>query len=264
MNYKKLFIFTFLILICLPIFAGGVGESMASGLVKGAGMGFSVGGIAGGIGAIPGALIGAGIGAIGGGISGAIKEDSENQVKGESYRDKYLVAKQAENEYDSQIETYEAGITDATNKISTYDEFISEYIDYKSQQLDNLQSEGDSQFSQLMENFSSLQTIYGATGNSGASAAIATEIGKQSVEKLAGSDLTMNTTGGGTFAKVWENTETELDDKYSSSLLSKQDLYSTIENYRASIKTNTESMNTQKKLSSEYKDEAEKYGVKVN
>jgi outer membrane lipoprotein SlyB len=256
MNYKKLFVFIFILLSCTALFAGGTAEAMFSGAAAGATAGSFLG--------VPGSLVGAGLGFLFGGLSGSRKETEANKQKGLTYESKYLEAKAASEAYDSKIKQDEIALTSAHRKVTAYDEFISNFGDNRLQQEQALQAQGNQQQEQLMSNFSNIQTVIGATGQTGASAAIAGDVAKQGVEDFAGEDLTLNRTGSGTFAKIWDDTERELTDKYSSSQLSKQDLFSVMENYRSSISKNTKSRNTQVETANEFKEEANKYGRKIN
>lgn len=264
MKYKRLLLLFTLILIGIPVFSMATTAAIVGGIAVGVSAGIGVAGVTTAIGVGTAIAIGATVGAAGGLVSGAVKQKAADKEKGYAYEDKYLAAKAAIESYDEQIEEDEIAIRSAETKVSAYDEFLINYNDNRVQQEEALQLEGDTQQAQLMQNFTDIETVIGATGQSGASAAISADVGKQSVEQFAGDDLTLNKTGGGTFAKVWEDTEREFSDEYSSSALSKQDLYSVMDNYRASISRSTESKKLQTSNAEEFKQEANKYGRKIN
>jgi len=253
---KKLYTFLFLLLVVSTcVFAGGNTEllsSIGTGMAAGAGMG-SVFGPA-------GILIGAGAGALFGGVTGSLKQDESDTQNKLQYEELYNQSKSAEKGYETELETLDIQQTQAERQADTYNSVLAEWDSNVALEREQYQAQGDSKYSELMNNFSNIETIISAKGQTGGSAAIVADIAKQDVQSLAGDDMTMNRNGNGIFAKVWDQTERDLSDEYSSTLTSKQDIYSVMENYRANKKSTTENLTAQQKITKNRAKDAKSYG----
>lgn len=234
-----------------------VGSSMASGLSTGAGVGFAIGGP-------PGALVGAGLGVLFGGIFGQKKQEAADKVTGQGYAEKYQTYTNSANQLEADNDINKINITNAERGITAYDQTLADWDSTQKLQEDQTYAEANNQYSQLMSNYAGASASASAKGQLGGSSAIIASSAKESVVDFAGSDMTLNKTGGGTFSKIWDRTQQEFRDNKASTLLGKQDLYSSIDNYKASIKTNNKTISSYKKTANDYKNKAEEYGVKVN
>lgn len=264
---KKWFLVLFLLLFSIPLFASGAAEQLSQ-MVQYAGTGAGVGSIFGPVGTFAGAAVGL----ISGAVSGGLAAKEKTIQKALNYKSYYLEQQQTINELEAQNELAKAQITEAERTISNYDQTLAEWSTTQELAETELYSSAKSQYNTLMDNFANLQTVLAAKGQTGGSAEILQDIAKQDVVDYVGEDLTLNKNDNSTFAKIWEKNESDWADQKASILLGKQDLYSTIENYKKSITSNNASIKTAtglaedyKTLADEYKSTASrKYGVKIN
>lgn len=227
------------------------------GLSTGAGVGFLIGGPAG---AMLGAMIGTGLGSLFGGL----KQNAADEEKGQGYAEKYQTYTDYANQLEADNDITNTYITDAERGITAYDQTLADWESTQKLQEDQTYAEANNHYSQLMSNYAVASASGSAKGQFGGSSAIIASSAKDRVVDFAGKDMTLNKTGGGTFSKIWDRTQQQFRDNKASTLLGKQDLYSSIDNYKASIKTNNATISSYKETADYNKNKAEEYGVKVN
>lgn len=249
--------------VCGAVFAQGSTEVWQSAATL-AGTGAAIGSAIGPIGSLSGAFVGAlgaGLGALGGYVLGGAKQEAVDEAERLDYKNRYLESKKAEVSYQSQIEQNELLTSNAETQISGYDQALSRWDKDVSLQMSQFKQQGESQYSQLMSNFANTQMAMAQKGQTGGSSAIFASVAKQQVQDFAGSNMTLTSSGGGTFAKILEKTQQDLSDQYKSSLLGKQDLYSAIENYQSAKGTAQAGLIEQQGLTEDFRKKA---GIKEN
>lgn len=244
MKKKLLILFILMVVIGASIYAEGMVEVLTDtvvGIGRGMVSGAVVGGVAGGIGAIPGMIIGGFVGGATGLLNSADTQNEGNTSDELGYVDNYNAAKKAQSDTDAQILIDKASLSSAETSLTNYDSLISNWSE--TQALNNyaFNQKSDNTFSSLMDNFTGSEVIGSAKGQMGGSSALLSSIEKGKASEYAGTDLTLNAVAegakGGVYAKQLSANQREMADTKTSYLIAKQDLTTSLENYRASIAT---------------------------
>ena len=195
-----------LMMIILPVFAGGNQELVAGsvgGVASGAAIGATVGSIVPGIGTTIGAFLGGTAGLISGVLSGAAKDKQRKAQmeqldlqKEQNYQSAYTSAKDL---YDTAYTNYDNSLTaikQGEANISSYDQAIMRWQDQYDIGLNQLQTQGKTDYMSLMHNFSDVANVQSSKGQSGGSADLVAGSQRSKVISLVGSDLMLDDIGG--------------------------------------------------------------------
>lgn len=202
---KRLFIFFLLfILIAFPLAASGIGEAIAGAFTFIGGL--AVMAVAGwtGLGAVAGAaMMGAGLGMVGEGAGRAVEEDriqeEQKQVFKNAYESAYsgyMQSQQLASSIQANIASTETDILQTESNISAFDQTLVRWQSQYDQQRLQLQMEGESAYTQLMQNWQGVELVNATRGQAGGSAALVAQSQLDQVERLAGADLRLDDNGG--------------------------------------------------------------------
>ena len=196
-----------ILILALPVFAGGTNEWI--GIIGGSA--FGAGAVAGGlygagagpIGIAIGAIIGGIVGAVGGGMIGhgndiqqKANEESRKLRVNEMYQDQYVSAKQT---YDQNYTNYQnalVGLQQAEANINSYDEALLRWQDQYDIGLGQIQRQGEADYRTVMGNFAGQSYINAMTGQTGGTADILAKQQRDQVVSLVGNDLKLDSNGG--------------------------------------------------------------------
>lgn len=200
---KRLLIFLLLLAFAaVNVFAGAVGEAIANFVIGGlAVIGGTVGAFFTG-GATAGVAV-AGAGMIMNGVN-ILQEDKQktleyqNQLKSEydNAYNNYINAQQLVNSIQANIDTTEVNILQTESNISAFDQTLVRWQSQYDIQRNQLQMEGESAYSQLMQNWQGAELVNATRGQTGGSAALVAESQAMQVERLAGKDMKLDENGG--------------------------------------------------------------------
>ena len=202
---KRFVAMMILILLAVPVFAGGVGETV-TGALAGGGAGalaslpfFAINPILGAVAFV----VGTGLGLYGGAkASEASSKSTQAQIESinlrtnEAYQEQYLSAKQ---NYDSNYANYDnavIGVQQAQANISAYDQALLRWDDQYAIGLGQLQQQGEADYRQVMGNFATQSNVNATTGQSGGTADLLAKRQRDQVVSLVGDDLRLDSVGG--------------------------------------------------------------------
>lgn len=202
---KRLLIFFVLLAIIIsPMFAGGIGEAIAGAFTAVAGI--AVGALFGwtGLGAAAaGAMIGGGVSMISGGVNDMLEQDRIEIEEQNSYTEAY---QQASNNYTQQqslanslqanISSLETDILQTEANISAFDQTLVRWQSQYDQQRQSMQLETEGTYQQLLQNWQGVELVNATRGQAGGSASLVAQSRMAQVERLAGSDLKLDSSGG--------------------------------------------------------------------
>lgn len=209
LSRRLLLFFLLLVLILFPIAAGAVGESIANGLMVVAGV------------ALAPFTYGASLALTGAGISGFVtssaekdaQQAQEEQMAAQQAQQQIIYEQQYINSYNSAYNNYlsaqslaqsiQANISNAETdilqtqaNISSFDQSLVRWQSQYDQQRLQIQSAGESAYSQLMQNWQGAELINATRGQTGGSASLVAQSQLQQVERLTGADLKLDSNGG--------------------------------------------------------------------
>ena len=203
MKKKKILMIVVVALLGSLLFAGGAKEfftNAAAGTSTGAGIGAIIGSIIPGIGTAVGALVGSMLGftggAVVGGIEGSVVADAEDAQEKQDALDVYNAAMGRYNELDAMQDQTKLEILQGQANLNTFDEALARLPGAMNIQRQQLELQGQAQYSQLMNNWQGQELINAARGQSGGSAALIAQQQKAQVEMFAGKDLKLDLVGG--------------------------------------------------------------------
>lgn len=185
----------------------------------------------------------AGIGTLIGTGVNAVFQSKQNRIQEDQLA---LAQKQqslAEDQWDVELESMRTGLendllTMDTNleeiqqNKSNYETALANFGQYADIQKSTAQEQGRNTFNQLLGNYEGTQVALAAQGRTAGSGAAVTEQSRNALQRFAGADLAFNTTGGGLFAKQYQQLESDLG-------LKKQEIQSQIDIF-SKAETNTE------------------------
>lgn len=200
---KKIIIFFILaFILCMPVMAGGAWENIWNGIKFIAGV------------ALAPFTYGASLVLSADGLAGLItsgKEDEleaaqEEALKQQQQQDyinafnsaynNYLSAQNLASSLQANISNTEVDIMQTEANISSFDQTLVRWQSQYDQQLQSLQMEGESAYTQLMQNWQGVELVNATRGQTGGSAALVAQSQLDQVERLAGTDLRLDENGG--------------------------------------------------------------------
>ena len=201
--HKRLLIFLLILAFAaINVFAQGLGEVIAGAFTTVIGLGISVLSF-GGAAAIGGMMMGAGIGMIGSGASYMAGEDKRKLEEQNKLISAYNDAFSNYTNAQTQVATLEGAIADTEVNIlqteadiSAFDQTLVRWQSQYDIQRNQLQMEGESAYSQLMQNWQGAELVNATRGQTGGSAALVAESQAMQVERLAGKDMKLDENGG--------------------------------------------------------------------
>lgn len=195
--YRKIFLaFSILAIVSFSTYAAGAAETM-TGTLAGAGTGAAAGAAIGssvvpGIGTVIGALIGGFIGGAKGHESGRAEGIQKDQQAMQNYYDALDYYTQMEQA----VSDTEVTLMQSKANISAYDQALTRWQDQYEMGLTSLESEAESTYSELMNNWQGAELTLAAKGQTGGSGALVAQQAKSQVIDLVGSDLKLDASGG--------------------------------------------------------------------
>ena len=199
---KRLLIFFLLLaVLCSGLFAGAVGEMLGSAVAM-------IGGAL--LMAVPGGQV-AGAALIAGGFTNMVSTGLNESAKAreeqlqlqqeytaayESSYQNYLNAQQWATSLEGQIADTEVNIMQTEANISSFDQTLVRWQSQYDTQRQQLQMEGEANYSQLMANWQGAELVNAARGQIGGSAALVAQSQELQLERFAGSDLRLDENGG--------------------------------------------------------------------
>lgn len=201
--HKRLLIFLLILAFAaINVFAQGLGEVIAGAFTTVIGLGISVLSF-GGAAAIGGMMMGAGIGMIGSGASYMAGEDKRKLEEQNKLISAYNDAFSNYTNAQTQVATLEGAIADTEVNIlqteadiSAFDQTLVRWQSQYDIQRNQLQMEGESAYSQLMQNWQGAELVNATRGQAGGSAALVAESQAMQIERLAGKDMKLDENGG--------------------------------------------------------------------
>lgn len=201
--HKRLLIFLLILAFAaINVFAQGLGEVIAGAFTTVIGLGISVLSF-GGAAAIGGMMMGAGIGMIGSGASYMAGEDKRKLEEQNKLISAYNDAFSNYTNAQTQVATLEGAIADTEVNIlqteadiSAFDQTLVRWQSQYDIQRNQLQMEGESAYSQLMQNWQGAELVNATRGQTGGSAALVAESQAMQIERLAGKDMKLDENGG--------------------------------------------------------------------
>lgn len=201
--HKRLLIFLLILAFAaINVFAQGLGEVIAGAFTTVIGLGISVLSF-GGAAAIGGMMMGAGIGMIGSGASYMAGEDKRKLEEQNKLISAYKDAFSNYTNAQTQVATLEGAIADTEVNIlqteadiSAFDQTLVRWQSQYDIQRNQLQMEGESAYSQLMQNWQGAELVNATRGQTGGSAALVAESQAMQIERLAGKDMKLDENGG--------------------------------------------------------------------
>ena len=199
---RRFFIFFLLAFILISgVYAGGVGEAIGGALamVGGALMMLVPGGQA-----VGGLMIAGGFGSmVKGGLNASAEASAEKLQMQQEYTaayenayQNYLNAQQWATSLEGQIADTEVSILQTEANISSFDQTLVRWQSQYDQQRTQLQMQGESAYSELMQNWQGAELVNATRGQTGGSADLVAMSQEMQVERLAGSDLKLDQNGG--------------------------------------------------------------------
>ena len=200
---KRLLIFLLILAFtAINVFAGAVAEAITNIVVGSLAV---IGGVVGAFftgGATLG-LAAVGVGMIAGGATTLVEQDREKLEQQNQYMEaynkaysNYVNAQQLVNSINANISSTEADIMQTEANISSFDQTLVRWQSQYDQQLQSLQMEGESAYTQLMQNWQGVELVNATRGQTGGSAALVAQSQLDQVERLAGADLRLDENGG--------------------------------------------------------------------
>lgn len=200
---KRLLIFLLILAFtAINVFAGAVAEAITNIVVGSLAV---IGGVVGAFftgGATLG-LAAVGVGMIAGGATTLVEQDREKLEQQNQYMEaynnaysNYVNAQQLVNSINANISSTEADIMQTEANISSFDQTLVRWQSQYDQQLQSLQMEGESAYTQLMQNWQGVELVNATRGQTGGSAALVAQSQLDQVERLAGTDLRLDENGG--------------------------------------------------------------------
>ena len=201
--HKRLLVFLLILAFAaINVFAQGLGEVIAGAFTTVIGLGISVLSF-GGAAAIGGMMMGAGIGMIGSGASYMAGEDKRKLEEQNKLISAYNDAFSNYTNAQTQVATLEGAIADTEVNIlqteadiSAFDQTLVRWQSQYDIQRNQLQMEGESAYSQLMQNWQGAELVNATRGQTGGSAALVAESQAMQIERLAGKDMKLDENGG--------------------------------------------------------------------
>ena len=108
----------------------------------------------------------------------------------------YLQQLEMENTVSSNITSLEGSILQTQANISSFDQALTRWQSQYDQQLLSLQQQGESSYSALMQNWQGVELVNATRGQTGGSASLVAQSQLEQLERLAGADLRLDSTGG--------------------------------------------------------------------
>ena len=204
--HKRVLVFFLLLIIILsyasagnPIgqFFTGLGTTLVGGILMATGVGAAAGGALIGVGF--GTMVDAGVNIEKEKAEAAARLTQEQQAYISAYNDaynNYLNAQQLSASLEANITDTRTGILQTEANISAFDQSLVRWQSQYDQQMNQLQMEGEASYSQLMQNWQGVELVNATRGQTGGSAALVAESQLDQVERLAGSDLRLDSSGG--------------------------------------------------------------------
>lgn len=200
---KRLLIFLLILAFTvINVFAGAVAEAITNIVVGSLAV---IGGVVGAFftGGATLALSAVGVGMIAGGATTLVEQDREKLEQQNQYMEaynnaysNYVNAQQLVNSINANISSTEADIMQTEANISSFDQTLVRWQSQYDQQLQSLQMEGESAYTQLMQNWQGVELVNATRGQTGGSAALVAQSQLDQVERLAGTDLRLDENGG--------------------------------------------------------------------
>ena len=201
--HKRLLIFLLILAFAaINVFAGAVAEAITNIVVGSLAV---IGGVVGAFftgGATLG-LAAVGVGMVAGGATTLVEQDREKLEQQNQYMEaynnaysNYVNAQQLVNSINANISSTEADIMQTEANISSFDQTLVRWQSQYDQQLQSLQMEGESAYTQLMQNWQGVELVNATRGQTGGSAALVAQSQLDQVERLAGTDLRLDENGG--------------------------------------------------------------------
>ena len=200
---KRLLIFLLILAFAaINVFAGAVAEAITNIVVGSLAV---IGGVVGAFftGGATLALSAVGVGMIAGVATTLVEQDREKLEQQNQYMEaynnaysNYVNAQQLVNSINANISSTEADIMQTEANISSFDQTLVRWQSQYDQQLQSLQMEGESAYTQLMQNWQGVELVNATRGQTGGSAALVAQSQLDQVERLAGTDLRLDENGG--------------------------------------------------------------------
>lgn len=108
----------------------------------------------------------------------------------------YLQQLEMENTVSANITSLEGSILQTQANISSFDQALTRWQSQYDQQLLSLQQQGESSYSALMQNWQGVELVNATRGQTGGSASLVAQSQLEQLERIAGADLHLDSTGG--------------------------------------------------------------------
>ena len=202
LNKRLLVFFLLLFIILFTSSAGGVAQLVTGFVVTTAGLITTVFNPLVGL-----SITAGGLGLLSGGYSTMESESVEKEKQKleeqqgwiDAYNNaysSYLQQLEMENTVSSNITSLEGSILQTQANISSFDQALTRWQSQYDQQLLSLQQQGESSYSALMQNWQGVELVNAARGQTGGSASLVAQSQLEQLERLAGADLRLDSTGG--------------------------------------------------------------------
>lgn len=202
LNKRLLVFFLLLFIILFTSSAGGVAQLVTGFVVTTAGLITTVFNPLVGL-----SITAGGLGLLSGGYSTMESESVEKEKQKleeqqgwiDAYNNaysSYLQQLEMENTVSSNITSLEGSILQTQANISSFDQALTRWQSQYDQQLLSLQQQGESSYSALMQNWQGVELVNATRGQTGGSASLVAQSQLEQLERLAGADLRLDSTGG--------------------------------------------------------------------
>ena len=202
LNKRLLVFFLLLFIILFTSSAGGVAQLVTGFVVTTAGLITTVFNLLVGL-----SITAEGLGLLSGGYSTMESESVEKEKQKleeqqgwiDAYNNaysSYLQQLEMENTVSSNITSLEGSILQTQANISSFDQALTRWQSQYDQQLLSLQQQGESSYSALMQNWQGVELVNATRGQTGGSASLVAQSQLEQLERLAGADLRLDSTGG--------------------------------------------------------------------
>ena len=202
LNKRLLVFFLLLFIILFTSSAGGVAQLVTGFVVTTAGLITTVFNPLVGL-----SITAGGLGLLSGGYSTMESESVEKEKQKleeqqgwiDAYNNaysSYLQQLEIENTVSANITSLEGSILQTQANISSFDQALTRWQSQYDQQLLSLQQQGESSYSALMQNWQGVELVNATRGQTGGSASLVAQSQLEQLERLAGADLRLDSTGG--------------------------------------------------------------------
>ena len=202
LNKRLLVFFLLLFIILFTSSAGGVAQLVTGFVVTTAGLITTVFNPLVGL-----SITAGGLGLLSGGYSTMESESVEKEKQKleeqqgwiDAYNNaysSYLQQLEMENTVSANITSLEGSILQTQTNISSFDQALTRWQSQYDQQLLSLQQQGESSYSALMQNWQGVELVNATRGQTGGSASLVAQSQLEQLERLAGADLRLDSTGG--------------------------------------------------------------------